>query len=376
MHRRNFPFHTCTVLLFTPCTAHSLLAMKSPLHPARKACSLGCWHPTSGSATVATGSHTGQGDTFAITKPNAAIKPYPLAQHLPAGSRLAAAPVPLANAPGRKAQPSAQPGLPGSEGEPGMLQRRQSRRTRSTHGSAGRCLVQEPGCTLGSWWCLPRRPAAGSLAGWKIVTPRLRPGHPSVPVCQSVGLRALPRSPCLGGSRFTGRPGCGDCTLHPGSNPQRGWGTEKTQNKAKKQELVEPGRRQHLPGSLHWASPGKGVWALQAPTLPVPLAAPRGCSTPIARDKAGESTRQAVLATLPGEEEGGGLCSHLYQQSLGSSGAPRHWGREFRDGGIVLQDGQMPWGKGTGHGSEGGTKPSKVAGKGRSTQYKGSLAEP
>lgn len=36
----------------------------------------------------------------------------------------------------------------------------------------------------------------------------------------------------------------------------------------------------------------------------------------------------------------------------------------------------MPWGKGTGHGSEGGTKPSKVAGKGRSTQYKGSLAEP
>lgn len=45
-------------------------------------------------------------------------------------------------------------------------------------------------------------------------------------------------------------------------------------------------------------------------------------------------------------------------------------------GGIALQDGQMPQGKGTGHGSEGGTKPSKAAGKGRSTQYKGSLAEP
>lgn len=96
---------------------------------------------------------------------------------------------------------------------------------------------------------------------------------------------------------------------------------------------MEPGRRQHLPGFLPWAGPGKGVWALQAPTLPVPLAAPRGCSTPIARDKAGGSTRQAVLAALPGEEEGGGLCSHPYQQSLGSSGSPRHWGHEFRGGG-------------------------------------------
>lgn len=184
MHHRNFPFRTCTVLLFTPCTAQSLLAMKSPLHPARKAWSLGCWHPTSGSAAGATGSRMGQGDAFAITKPNAAIKPHPLAQRLPAGSRLAAAPVPLANSPGRKAQTSTQPGLPGSEGEPGMPQRWQSRRTRSTHGSAGRCLVQEPGCTLGSWWRLPRRPAAGSLAGWKIVTPRLRPGYPSVPACR------------------------------------------------------------------------------------------------------------------------------------------------------------------------------------------------
>lgn len=41
-----------------------------------------------------------------------------------------------------------------------------------------------------------------------------------------------------------------------------------------------------------------------------------------------------------------------------------------------MQDGQMPRGRGTGHGSEGGTKPSKAAGEGRSTQCEGSPAEP
>lgn len=63
--------------------------------------------------------------------------------------------------------------------------------------------------------------------------------------------------------------------------------------------------------------------------LPVPLAAPWGCSMPIARDKAGGSTRQAALAALPGKEDEGGLCSHPYQQSSGSLGSPRHRGHEF-----------------------------------------------
>ena len=130
MHCRNFPYRICTVLLFTPCTARSLLIMKSPLPPAGKAWSSWCWHPVSGSTAVA------QGHAFAIAKPNAAIKPHPLAR-LPAGSRPAAAPAPLTNTPGREAHASTQPGLPGSEGEPGMPQRWQSRRTCSTRGAGG-----------------------------------------------------------------------------------------------------------------------------------------------------------------------------------------------------------------------------------------------
>lgn len=105
------------MLFFTPCTAHSLLTMKSPLPLARKAWSLGCWLRHGG-----TGSRMSRGDAFAIAKPNAAIKPCSLAQCLPAGSRLAAAPAPLANAPGREVHASTQLGLPASEGEPGSPQ--------------------------------------------------------------------------------------------------------------------------------------------------------------------------------------------------------------------------------------------------------------